>query len=547
MSQPPQGSPGEQGGFGAPYEPQPGVYGDPAQHGPPPPGPYGYPQPPTQPAPLPSGGPGGPGRPSRGRAAGIVAAVLAGVLVVGAGVWFVVGGGDDADDRKPVAKGTESGAPKQSDTPPSRKATPDPGAAELNKGRKEGEAPVRWIQKNGVDLPEGGDSALGPWVVGDTVAKAMYRTASAYSLADGAQEWSLRLPSDVCAAPTRPTADGKIVIGLMSDTTEEAFCNRLQMIDLATGKAGWTASYDRSETQDALSDVVMAVNGDVVTVGRTSLTDAYRISDGKHLWGKLSGGSCQPYGLTSGAVPLAAVDCRKEPIDPAEEEIRRIDPATGRTVWTYKVKKGWKVDQFYSVDPPVVSVRKAGAESEWAVVLLDSDGTYRAQPQAGNEDYGVRCADDLRNEGGNLDHCIGAAADASTFYLATKAPEDSDDKTNAVVAFDRTTGKRKWKVDAPAGQTLLPLRVEGGKVLMYLSPPAAGVKGAGGGIMALGPQGGPLQPVLRHPASAAAAERTFYDPLVHYADGRSLLMHGYVTGPSDKEEMELKTMIAFGD
>ncbi|CAM5401922.1 hypothetical protein SBADM41S_01093 [Streptomyces badius] len=50
----------------------------------------------------------------------------------------------------------------------------------------------------------------------------MYRTVSGYSLEDGSRKWSLRLPADVCAAPTRPTADGKIVIGLLTDTSADA-------------------------------------------------------------------------------------------------------------------------------------------------------------------------------------------------------------------------------------------------------------------------------------------------------------------------------------
>ncbi|WYB30690.1 hypothetical protein V6574_13490 [Streptomyces sp. SM1P] len=248
MSQPPQQ------GFGAPYEPQPGVYGDPGQ---PQPGPYGYPSQP-QPPNRPSGGR------SRGRLVGLVAAVLAGVLVIGAGVWFVAGGDDGSDGKKPVAK--ESSVPKQPGTEPDRKKTPAAEAAEINKRRKEGEAKVRWIQKNGVDLPLGA-AALGPWTTGGIVAKAMYRTVSGYSLEDGSQKWSLRLPTDVCAAPTQPTADGKIVIGLLTDTAADENCDKLQMIDLATGEAGWSVTIDRAVHNDDLRYVIMAISGDVVTIG----------------------------------------------------------------------------------------------------------------------------------------------------------------------------------------------------------------------------------------------------------------------------------------
>ncbi len=201
MSQPPP-----QQGFGAPYEPRPGVYGDSGQPQPgpygPQPGPYGQPpqpqygyppQPPTapygRPRPQPPNRPSG-GR-SRGRLVGLVAAVLAGVLVIGAGVWFVVGGDDGPDGKEPVAKGTTE--PGQPGAGSSRKMTPAAEAAEINKGREEGEAKVRWIQKNGVDLPLGA-AALGPWITGDTVAKAMHRTVSGYS-------WRTDRRSGACACP----------------------------------------------------------------------------------------------------------------------------------------------------------------------------------------------------------------------------------------------------------------------------------------------------------------------------------------------------------
>ncbi|MFJ6611091.1 PQQ-binding-like beta-propeller repeat protein [Streptomyces sp. NPDC091289] len=588
MSQPPpqQGRPGEQEGFGAPYEPQPGAYGAPVPPQPPtvpygypqpqpqqPTGSYGYPQqppaqpgygypgpqPPPQPPTVPygypgpqqpSGGPGGGGR-SRGRVAGLVAAVLAGVLVVGTGVWFAVGGDDGADDKKPVAK--ESSAPKKPSGEPSLQMESPASAAEINKERKEGEAEVRWIQKNGVDLPGNGASALGPWVAGDTVAKAMYRTVSGYSLEDGSRKWSVPLPADVCAAPTRPTADGKIVIGLMtSASTADSVCEKLQMIDLTTGKAGWSAPFEQAPTQDGLANIVMAISGDVLTIGRIGRTDAFRVSDGKHLWGKLPG-PCQSYGLTGGPILLAAVGCRdqlaREALD-AQEEVRRIDPVTGRTLWAYKPGKGWRVDIFLSIDPPVISLLKGGlSKGEWAIEVLNADGTLRSRLVPGGDVIEPRCTGAKRNVGANLDTCLGVAADADsdTLYAATRHKYKDRSFNNAVVAFDMSTGKKKWKVAAPPTQTLMPLRVEGGKALMYLGPPGPTTEGVGGGIMSLGPQGGTPQPVLRHPAAAAGAERSFADPLVLYADGRSLLMRPHVLGESDEEEMDLETMIAFGD
>ncbi|WP_328910623.1 PQQ-binding-like beta-propeller repeat protein [Streptomyces sp. NBC_00234] len=569
MSQPP-GQQQPQGVFGAPYEPEPGRYGRPpepygqqAQPGYGQPGPeqpghgqpgygqpgYGYPQPPS-PSPLPPrppNGPGGGGR-FRGKPALVVAAALAVALLAGGGVWFATSGDGSDGGKKPTAgKSAVTGQPSSSpsgDDSKGKDKAPDPESAEkLNAGRKPGEAKVLWIQRNGVDLPLNGFDAHGPWIVGDTVVKAMYRTVSGYSVTDGTKKWSLRLTGEVCAAPTQASPDGKLVIGIEDSTASDAFCNHLQMIDLTTGKAGWRTSYARSGAWDELSDVSMAINGNTVTAGRTSRTHAFRISDGKELWDRLPG-NCQPFGFVSGPVPLAAASCQTAADDHAEQMVQRIDPVTGKIAWTYKVKKGWKVDQFYSVTPPVVSLKKG---EKWAIVVLNADGTYRSQLIGGTDDYATRCGSDLLTRGKNIDNCVGVAADADTVYMATKPEFVGDGMNNAVVAFDLDTGKSSWKVTAPAGHTLMPLRVEGGKVLNYLSPGEGRNKKEGGGIMALGPTGGALQPVLRHPSSAAAVERGFFTPRVVYANGRSLLMHAYVTGVTDEEEIALRTMISFGD
>lgn len=548
MSQPP-GPPGRiphqdgqasPGVFGAPFEPRPGVYGEPyaAPYGPPAPNvPYGHGQP--QP-------PGG-GRKARRRTGVIVAAVLAGVLVIGSGVWYATGDGGSDDSRTPVAEGSESAVPKQTDDPaPGRTHTAAPKPGELNAAREDGENRVLWVQENTVDLPGRGGSQFGPWFAGDIVAKAMYRTVYGYSAADGTQKWSLDLRSRVCATPTLPSPDGKIVVAMESGPSDSGVCDRLQTVDLRTGKAGWNATFERVGVWDGLSDVTMAINGDVVTVGRTSRTDAYRISDGKHLWDRLPG-NCQPYGFASGAVPLAATSCQTSADDHAIQHVRRIDPATGKELWAYPVKKGFKVDQFYSTDPPVVSLRKG--KEKWAIVILDADGTYRSQ-LIGNqgENYAPRCGDELRAQNPNLDNCLGVAADASTLYLATQpVGEGKTHPANAVVAFDLTTGRSRWRAEAPAEQVLLPLRVEGGKVLMYLQAMRGYGRSKGGGIYALPPTGGAPQPVLRHPESASGIESTFSGAQVAYSGGRVVLMQPYISGGDDEQEKDIVSMLVLGD
>ncbi|MFD4229544.1 PQQ-binding-like beta-propeller repeat protein [Streptomyces sp. NPDC058545] len=536
----PYSAPTQPGPYSAPT--QPGPYNAPTQPGPygcpssPQPG-YGYPLQQSQQSPPPGGG----GFFRGGRGA-VIGAVLAVALLAGGGIWFATSGGDD--ESKPTARASTDSGPGVTgdggDGKAEDRGTHDLGAEAdaLNAQRRPGEAKVLWLQEGGVDLPRNGSDVYGPWIVGDTVVKAMFRTVSGYSVTDGSRKWSLRMPSSLCAAPSRPTADGKIVFGIKTGTAGDAVCSSLQMVDLTTGKAGWRKTYRRQGAWDLLSDVSMAINGDTVTVGRTSRTDAFRVSDGAVLFGELPG-NCQPFGFASGPVAIAATSCQTEADDHKEQQVQRIDPVTGKVQWTYKVKKGWEVAQFYSVSPLVVSLKQ---EDKWAIIVLNENGTYRSQLVGGTDDYGTKCGGDLLTEGKNLDNCLGVAADDRMVYLATKPPEDDLTPTNKVVAFDLNNGQAKWKAAAPAGQTLMPIRTEGGRLLMYL----AAAKNKGGGIASLPPTGGTPQMVLRHPAAASMVERGFFDPRVVYQNGRCLLMNARISGIDDEDEKSMKSMAGFG-
>lgn len=569
MSQPPGQQP-PQGGFGAPYDPPPGAYPPPAAppqpagpygtqpgpyHQPGPygaqPGPYnqptqgfGYGYPPQNPQ---SGGPQRGGR-FRGRTGVIIGGLLAVVLLAGGGIWLATG--DDGGGGKPGADGGHSSAPPapsptvdqgdgKGDGDDDGARTPREEAAEINAQRKSGEAKLLWLQKNGVDLPEYGEDVYGPWFAGDTVVTAMYHTITGYSIADGTLKWNLRLPTDVCAAPTQPTADGKIVLGIQKSPGADASCENVQMVDLTTGKLGWRKAYVRDGAWDGLSDLAMAINGNTVTVGRTSRTDAFRVSDGKVLWGSLPG-NCQPFGFASGPVAIAAASCQTAADDHKEHLVQRIDPATGKVQWTYKVKKGWQVAQIYSTDPLVISLQQDG--KKWGVLVLNADGTYRTQLSGGPGNFAVECDKDRRTKGANLDSCVGVAAGGNALYLATGATDLKTGDGNKVAAYDLTTGKYAWTVSSPAVQPFTPMRTEGGKLLMYM----AAAKNKGGGIASVPSTGGNWKMVMRHPVAAAPVERTFFRPGVSYVNGRSFLTHTRISGDND-EEIETRSIAAFGN
>lgn len=518
---------------------QPGPYGQPPQPG------YGYPQ---QQYP---GGPGGPGMPGpggsgggpfKGKPAVVIAAAVAALLVIGGGVFLAVNSGDD--DKKPIAK--ESNDPKA----PSASASVDEGDGngtgrdgddDLNAGRKAGEAKVLWLQKNDVDLPRNGADVYGPWVIGDTVVKGMYRAVSGYSAADGKQKWTLKLPADLCAAPAQATSDGKIVIGVKNGTTDKADCSDLQMVDLTTGKAGWKKSIKKSGLFDMMTDISLAISGDTVTVGRTSNSNAYRVSDGKELFGKPAG-NCQPFAFAGGPKLIAAGSCRTDDLDNPQHQLQEIDPNTGKARWTYKPARGWEIDRVYSVDPLVISLTQR-EKKKWSILAIKQNGTLRSQLIGDKDDkFAPDCGSAFAIFGKSLDGCTGVAADANTFYMATQADTSGTARTNKVVAFNLNTGKPKWKAAAPAEQLVKPLRMEGANVLLYVE---AGY-GKGGGIATLAPTGGTPQMLLKHPESTAGIESSFYNAKIVYAAGRSFIASGRVSASNDKEELETKTMMAFG-
>ncbi|MFJ7413841.1 PQQ-binding-like beta-propeller repeat protein [Streptomyces sp. NPDC098077] len=534
-----------------PYGQQPGPYGQqaPGPYGQQAPGPYGQqPQPgygyPTQqypgvPAP---GGPGSGGGFLKNKTGIVVAAALAVVLVAGAGTWFLVSDGGD-DPKKPVA-GT-SNDPK----PPSESPTVDEGDGsgdgregndDLNAGRKPGEAKVAWLQKNDVDLPRNGASVEGPWFTGDLVAKAMYRGVSGYSVADGKQKWTLALPADVCAAPNTATPDGKLVIGVKDGTTDRAKCSVLQMIDLNTGKAGWKKTIKKNGTWDFLSDIGLAISGDTVTVGRTGNSNAYRVSDGKELFGNPEG-NCKPFAFAGGPKLIAAAACRTDDAKNPQHQVQELDPVTGKAKWTYQPARGWEVTKVYSVSPLVVRFDNR-EKKQYGIAALTESGKLRSQlaPTQGDK-LTADCGGSFAVFGEKLEGCSGVAADANTFYIATEDDSSGTSRTNKVIAFNLNTGKPKWEAPAPAERVLKPLGMEGGDVLLYMRP----TYDTAGALVTLPPTGGTPKTLLQHPASAGRIENGFFSSKVLYKAGRSYIFSKRVSASNDEEELEQSTMLVF--
>ncbi|QGV80197.1 PQQ-binding-like beta-propeller repeat protein [Streptomyces ficellus] len=528
-------------GYGYPQEPgtQPGPYGAP--------GPYGQPNPygghPTQPQypGVPTPPPAGPRGPFKGKAAAIVGAALAALLVIGGGTYFALSG-DDTDPKKPDAKGS-SAAPAPTGTGDVDTGDGNGGGRDadddLNAGRKPGEAKVDWLMTNDVDLPRNGADVYGPWVVGDTVVKAMYKSVVGYSAADGKKKWEVPVATEVCTAPVAPAGNGTIVIGVNDKTGEKADCNVLQQIDLKTGKAGWKKPVPKGTGFFALSDMTLAISGSTVTAAGTGNAYGFSLTDGKQLFGG-SAADCQPFAYAGGPKLIAAAQCRTGDYKKTQHQVSEVDPATGKPKWTYKLPPNWEVTKVFSVSPLVISTEEPDKKT-WSIVALTDAGKPRSTLDGGKDKFNPKCGGGFVVFGENLQGCTGVAADANTFYMSTE-PTQLTNGTNDVVAFDLNTGKPKWRAAAGPQRTMTPLRMEGGNVLMYME----GSWDRGGGVATLAPTGGSPKVLLQHPASTAQIERDFYSPKYAYADGRFFIASGRVSARNDTEEKQTKTMMAFG-
>ncbi|MER6130838.1 PQQ-binding-like beta-propeller repeat protein [Streptomyces sp. NPDC001815] len=528
----PQGPYGQQPG---PYT-QPGPYGQPQQ-----PGPYGQ-QPgygyPTQPQ-----FPGGPGTPPgggsrspfKGKPAVIIGAALAAVLVIGGTVWAVSGSGDD-DKKKPVADKSQDAKPSGSDAPVNPgdgDGDGNAGTEDLNEGRQAGESKVLWY-KEAPDAPGSGADAPGMWITDKVAAKAAYKQLFAYNVGDGEVSWpAITFPQPICAASQQKTADDRVFVAYKEGTKDAAECNQLVEVDLATGKKGWTKEIPEGDLFDSSLTLSLNIVGDTLMVGRSMSGVGYDTDSGDKLFDKKKYGSaCFPSAFTGGSRLLSVASCGAGG-DDEHDEVQELDPKTGKTKWTKKIPKGWRVERAYSVDPVVLYLTNAD-KKQWNVTALKNDGTARSQLDV-DESFAPECGWAILSR--DLQGCEGVTADADTLYLPTEAKSGA----NEIVAVSLDTGKEKWRAKSPAAESMVPLKLDGKNLVAYVQPSYD----AGGRIVSIPTGGGSHTPktLLQNPQGAADIENGFFSKAVDYVDGRFFLSTTRLTGNDESKE---KLMLAYG-
>ncbi|WP_279345862.1 PQQ-binding-like beta-propeller repeat protein [Streptomyces sp. AP-93] len=519
-----------------PQQPQPaGPYGQQPQgpYGQQPPGGYGFPPPPPHMPGAPGMPPGPPGGPKK-KLAVLIAAAVAGVLVLGTGGYFAFFAGKDKGSDKVI--GQDTTPPADDKASPSASASVDKGDGsgnggeeeeDLNAGRKQGEDKVLWFKSSKIDGPGSGVDSKGQWIVGDTVVKTLWKSVTGYGVKDGKEKWTLTLPTMICGVGDM-TADGKTVVMYKNGESNTADCNQMRMIDLKAGKEGWSKEVPKEHLFDIFSNPDLALAGDSLVVNRMGTSSAFKVSTGDKLFDNKVEQGCQPgdFAAMNGKM-LAIATCQDAD---KTVQVMDADPATGKTTWIYKLPKGFEVKNVYSLDPIVLDLGNAAKER--SIVVLGPDGKQRATV-SGEGSFPVGCGG-LFNR--SIQSCGSSYVDANTLYLPTKADIG---QPNEIVAFDLGTGKVKWRTPAGEGRTLTPLKAAGGQVVVYREAQSE----KGGEVLTIPAGGGTPTAVLRNPSGPAApVESSFFSPIVDYVDGRLFVSASHLQAQNKSE----KFLMVFG-
>ncbi|MFF5704500.1 PQQ-binding-like beta-propeller repeat protein [Streptomyces sp. NPDC012794] len=503
-----------------PYAQQPPTVPQPlAQHGG-----YGFPPGPGMPP-----GPPAPGGPGRRKGAVVVAAAVAGVLVLGTGAYFAFLSGDDGS-KTPVAQGSTPADPKPSGSPSVDKGDGSGnGGAEqtdLNAGRKPGEDKVMWFKTAKLTGPGAGIPTQGQWVVGDTVVKTIDKSVVGYAVTDGKEKWKIDVRAEICGLTDQTTAEGKTVIVVKDGGGSNADCNQMKLIDLKAGKEGWTKPVDKENLFDGGGvDVGLALTGDTVAVNRMAATSAYRVSTGEKLFSGSGPEGCQPSQYAAGNGKMLGIALCMD----ADKtiEVQDADPVTGKKTWSYRLPKGWRVTGVYSVSPIVLDIGNRETK-ERAVIALTPDGKKRSS-MAAEGNFQVNCG---AGSSDNLQGCGASAVDGDTLYLNTLTDKGTN---NEVVAFDLATGKAKWRRAAGDQRMFHPLKAANGQLTVY----RAGLRDEPGEILSVPAAGGEPKTLLRMPSGPAAkVEGSFLsNGRRAFEDGRFITSAASLTGNGQDERL----------
>ncbi|MFJ3545313.1 PQQ-binding-like beta-propeller repeat protein [Streptomyces rubiginosohelvolus] len=451
-------------GYGYPQAPQPG-YGYPQAPGQPQ-QPYGYPTQPMQPqygAPQP-GGNGGKKFSTQMQI--IVAAAVAVVLIIGAGVIYSATSGDSGKDEA-SSSGSTGGEGKGGE------------GSGLAGGSEK--VPANTKSKVAFQVPQPVVKDIvtveGSWLTDKAYVKSGINEINGYDRDKGTKLWSFPLPGEVCTTSRHVSKDDKtaIVFQETKPTKENKYpsCNQVGVIDLAAGKLLWSKSVtsatggDRPVTFDEVT-----LSGTTVAAGGTSGGAAFKLADGAELWKPKTGADgCYDRGYAGGEALAVVRKCGT--YDSPQLTVQALNPTTGAPLSSYQMPAGVEYAHIISTKPLVVAADVGDTAGDGSGIsdffsIDAATGKLKVRIPADAEKYAGDC------DSTEVEKCQNMAVGNNRLYLPTERHDGTSEygDTNEVVAFDLDTGKLLGgRADAGDRHILTPLRMDGTSIIAYKEAP----------------------------------------------------------------------------
>ena len=311
--------------------------------------------------------------------------------------------------------------------------------------------------------------APGTWATDKVMVKGVANRLEGYNIALDADEkaWTLKLPGHLCATSRHVTADGRTAVVIQPpqpDGSEKAgVCDQVVFFDLNTGKKLWQKQMPAANSAFVTNTNLTLTKG-VVAVAWGQGSVAYDMKTGAKLWSSALGDECQDKAFAGGRALLALRGCGSLP--DVRYQVQKVDPRTGKPVWTYKVSDGVQSVYLPSSDPPVLAVA-AGDSLPTDVITLDGNGKYRTTISL--DGYDPKCGERYFGSPyfGVYENCDGIVVGRTQAYLLSEENIATGEPSDWIVAFDLATGKTAGKFEGREFQKVYPLRMSGDDLLIY--------------------------------------------------------------------------------
>ncbi|MFJ8110696.1 PQQ-binding-like beta-propeller repeat protein [Streptomyces sp. NPDC096132] len=388
----------------------------------------------------------------------------------------------------------------------------------------------------------------GMWATDKILAKGINKTVAGLAIgtdaAPGDERWKLTLDGPICGYTRHVTGDHRTAVLYRASSDEGAFCDHVAYFDLDDGREIWSHDFpvyglgaapkkpSSGSYQDPPS---VTLTHDTVAVTWGGGTLAYDMDHGRQRWSVKATAPCHDAGAAGGGALLVRQKCWSDdkdlPVDSYEYatyKVRKLDPDTGRVLWTYSAAKGVREVDIPSAEPALIAV-SAGDIGITELLSLDDKGKNRATIRLQNGTYVGECSygDYLV-----VDDCPTIAVGDGQVFLRSKEMTDKADKSisNWVIGFDLATGNSTRKFDAGPNSLLYPVRMSGDRLLAlrdsddHITPT---------GLVSLDPASGEETPYFYFnlPAEAELMDMTEYNDIL-VQDGRLFFGRKAVDGPA---------------